>query len=155
MRTRSACVRPHVPMLYVSTGITNDAYSRRRSCRLICARRNHTVDSLRKATLASCLRLATSSKVSSILLPDSAYSCHDFQGGGFTDENVVAIVPSSWLDGNSCCLWPPYASSIKNRKAAQKQEEAHDDWKSFPSSWEGRLHCCTHFYEDIQSSEYF
>ena len=22
----------------------------------------------------------------------------------FTDENVVAIVPSSWLDGNSCCL---------------------------------------------------
>ena len=61
MRTRSACVRPHVPMLYVSTGITNDAYSRRRSCRLMCARRNHTVDSLRKATLASCLRLATSS----------------------------------------------------------------------------------------------
>ena len=37
MRTRSACVRPHVPMLYVSTGITNDAYSRRRSCRLMCA----------------------------------------------------------------------------------------------------------------------
>ena len=61
MRTRSACVRPHVPMLYVSTGITNDAYSRRRSCRLICARRNHTVDSLQKATLASYLRLATSS----------------------------------------------------------------------------------------------
>ena len=60
MRTRSACVRPHVPMLYVSTGITNDAYSRRRSCRLMCARLNHTVYSLRNATLASCLRLATS-----------------------------------------------------------------------------------------------
>ena len=61
MRSRSACVRPHVPMLYVSTGITNDAYSRRRSCRLMCARLNHTVHSLRNATLASCLRLATSS----------------------------------------------------------------------------------------------
>ena len=50
----------------------------------------------------------------------------------FTDQNVVAIVPSSWLDGNSCCLWPPYASSFKNRKVVQKQEEAQDDWKSFP-----------------------
>ena len=50
----------------------------------------------------------------------------------FTDENVVAIVPSSWLDGISCCLWPPYASSIKCRKAVQKEEEARDDWKSFP-----------------------
>ena len=48
-------------MLYVSTGITNDAYIRRRSCRLMCARMNHTVHSLRNATLASCLRLATSS----------------------------------------------------------------------------------------------
>ena len=61
MRTSSACVRPHVPMLYVCTGITNDAYSRRRSCRLMCACLNHTVISLRNATLASCLRLATSS----------------------------------------------------------------------------------------------
>ena len=48
-------------MLYVNTGITNDAYSRRRSCRLMCARLNHTVHSLRNATLASCLHLATSS----------------------------------------------------------------------------------------------
>ena len=48
----------------------------------------------------------------------------------FTDKNVVAIVPSSWLDGNSCCLWPPYASSFKNRKAVQKQE-AQDDWKLY------------------------
>ena len=49
----------------------------------------------------------------------------------FTDENVVAIVPSSWLDGNSCCIWPPDASSIKNRKAVQKQEEAQHDWKLY------------------------
>ena len=49
----------------------------------------------------------------------------------FTDENVVAIVSSSWLEGNSCCHWP-YASSIKSRKSVQKQEEARDDWKSFP-----------------------
>ena len=61
MRSRSACVRPHLPMLYVNTGITNDTYSRRRSCRLMCARLNHTVHSLRNATLASCLLLATSS----------------------------------------------------------------------------------------------
>ena len=45
---------------------------------------------------------------------------------------MVAIVPSSWLDGNSCCLWSPHASSINNRKAVQKQEEAQDNWKSFP-----------------------
>ena len=50
----------------------------------------------------------------------------------FSDENVVAIVPSSWLDGNSCCLWPPYTSSIKSRKAVQKQEEVQENWKSFP-----------------------
>ena len=28
----------------------------------------------------------------------------------FTDENVMAIVPSLWLDGNICCVWLPYAS---------------------------------------------
>ena len=61
MRTRSACVIPHFAMLYVSTGITNDACSRKRRCRLMCVRLNHTVHSLRNATLASCLRLATSS----------------------------------------------------------------------------------------------
>ena len=49
----------------------------------------------------------------------------------FTDENVMAIVPSLWLDGNSCCVSLPYASSIKNRKTVQKQE-AQDEWKSFP-----------------------
>ena len=51
----------------------------------------------------------------------------------------MAIVPSSWLDGNSCCLWPPYASSIKNRKAVQKQEEAQENWKSFPIPFLGQV----------------
>ena len=49
----------------------------------------------------------------------------------FSDENVVTIVPSSWLDGDSCCLWSPHASRIKNRKAVQKQEEAQDNWQLF------------------------
>ena len=49
----------------------------------------------------------------------------------FSDGNVVAIAPRPWLDGNSCYLWLPYASSNKNRKAVQKEEEALDNWKLY------------------------
>ena len=54
-------IRPHVPMLYINTGTTKDSYNRSRNGRLIRDRLNHTVDSLRKATFASCFRRATSS----------------------------------------------------------------------------------------------
>ena len=60
-RSSSAFVRPHVPMLYTNTGTTKESYSRSRNSRLIRDRLNHTVDSLRKATFASCFRRATSS----------------------------------------------------------------------------------------------
>ena len=60
-RSSSAFVRPHVPMLYTNTGTTKESYSRIRNSRLIRDRLNHTVDSLRKATFASCFRRATSS----------------------------------------------------------------------------------------------
>ena len=60
-RSSSAFVRPHVPMLYINTGTTKDSYNRSRNGRLIRDRLNHTVDSLRNATFASCFRRATSS----------------------------------------------------------------------------------------------
>ena len=60
-RSSSPFVRPHLPMLYMNTGTTKDSYGRSRNGRLIRHRLNHTVDSLRKATFASCLRRATSS----------------------------------------------------------------------------------------------
>ena len=60
-RSSSAFVRPHVPMLYINTGTTKDSYNRSRNGRLIPDRLNHTVNSLRNATFASCFRRATSS----------------------------------------------------------------------------------------------
>ena len=38
----SASVRPHVPMLYINTGMINYSYSRSRNSRLIRDRLNHT-----------------------------------------------------------------------------------------------------------------
>lgn len=50
----------------------------------------------------------------------------------FTDNHEIEVIPSNWLDGDSCAVWPTYKSSQKLSKAARCKETPEDDWKSFP-----------------------
>ncbi|KAL5015191.1 hypothetical protein ScPMuIL_009461 [Solemya velum] len=50
----------------------------------------------------------------------------------YTDENELAVIPDTWLDGNSCALWPPYKSSSRVMNAVRQEEHPGANWKSFP-----------------------
>ncbi|XP_048248819.1 uncharacterized protein LOC124115800 isoform X2 [Haliotis rufescens] len=49
----------------------------------------------------------------------------------FTDDDELAVVPSNWLDGKGCCLWPPFKSSTKLTKAVINQEKSSETWRSY------------------------
>ena len=50
----------------------------------------------------------------------------------YEDENLLAVIPENWLEGNSCALWPPYKDTKRIRNAAKDMEVPSDHWKSFP-----------------------
>ena len=50
----------------------------------------------------------------------------------FTDSDQVKIVSNTWFDGNQCCLWPNYRSSLRITKAARVHKVPDNDWKAYP-----------------------
>jgi len=50
----------------------------------------------------------------------------------FTDNRSVAVIPSNWLEGTSCAVWPVHYSSFRVMKAAKTREVPDDRWKAFP-----------------------
>lgn len=60
-------------------------------------------------------------------MPDHIYRVVEF-----TDEKTLAVIPSTWLDGISCALWPPYDDTTRCRNACRRREIPGDDWESFP-----------------------
>ncbi|KAL5020205.1 hypothetical protein ScPMuIL_003097 [Solemya velum] len=50
----------------------------------------------------------------------------------YTDENELAVISDTWLDGNSCALWLPYKSSSRVMNAVRQEEHPGAYWKSFP-----------------------
>ncbi|KAJ8351641.1 hypothetical protein SKAU_G00231170 [Synaphobranchus kaupii] len=39
------------------------------------------------------------------------------------ENNIVAVVPQSWCDGENVCYWPPYPTMEHVKKASQNREE--------------------------------
>lgn len=50
----------------------------------------------------------------------------------FIDEKNLAVIPDSWLDGNSCALWPSWKNPTKLTNAVKKNVPPSEDWKAFP-----------------------
>lgn len=50
----------------------------------------------------------------------------------FTNEKEIALIPSTWLDGDSCAKWPPYKNPDKINKAVKDKLLPESNWKSYP-----------------------
>ena len=50
----------------------------------------------------------------------------------FTDNCEIEVIPSNWLDGTKCAVWPPYKSTNKLARAVRCKEKAEDHWESYP-----------------------
>ena len=50
----------------------------------------------------------------------------------FTVSDQVEIVSGTWFDGNQCCLWPNYWSSLRITKAVtvRVHKVPDDNWKA-------------------------
>ena len=50
----------------------------------------------------------------------------------FTDSDQVEVVSNIWFEGNRCCSWPNYRSSLRITKAVRVHEVPEIDWKAYP-----------------------
>ena len=50
----------------------------------------------------------------------------------FTDRHETALIPSTWLDGTSCAVWPPFKNTTKITNAAKEKALPGTDWKAYP-----------------------
>ena len=50
----------------------------------------------------------------------------------YTDNHEIAVIPSGWLDGSNCALWPPYKTSTRINQAVKQNEVAGSSWTAYP-----------------------
>ncbi|KAI0229467.1 hypothetical protein LSAT2_020110 [Lamellibrachia satsuma] len=50
----------------------------------------------------------------------------------FTDHHETAVIPSTWLDGTNCAVWPPFKNTTKITNAAKEKASPGTDWKAYP-----------------------
>lgn len=49
----------------------------------------------------------------------------------FLETNEIEVVPSLWVENDSC-VWPLYTNSLRLRKAIRDCEEPQDAWNTYP-----------------------
>ncbi|KAF5270270.1 hypothetical protein FQR65_LT17860 [Abscondita terminalis] len=49
----------------------------------------------------------------------------------FPDEDAVSVVPTSWLQENGKCFWPPYDQKLL-RLAIERNQPPDPNWKTYP-----------------------
>ena len=50
----------------------------------------------------------------------------------FTDDKETAVIPSTWLEGNMCAVWPPFKNTTKITNAAKDKIPPGANWKAYP-----------------------
>ena len=60
----------------------------------------------------------------------------------FSKENSVAVVPTSWLDGDTC-FWPPFKLQDRIDRAVKNADLPHKSWSRHPVKILGiKGECC-------------
>ncbi|KAK2170384.1 hypothetical protein LSH36_3g22062 [Paralvinella palmiformis] len=50
----------------------------------------------------------------------------------YIDSHEIVVIPSGWLNGNNCALWPPYKTSARINQAVQQNEVPGENWVAYP-----------------------